>query len=74
MADADGTTGAPIRSAGQTQPERPGTRMVVYTPDNDTTRATIGRFVSDPVQHHFPCHHFPCWPTHQARTRNLVPA
>ncbi len=47
----------------------PGTRMVVYTPDNDATRAAMERLVSDPVQHHFPC-----WPTHQARARDLVTA
>jgi hypothetical protein len=47
----------------------PGTRMVVYTPDNDATRAAIQRLVSDPVQYHFPC-----WPTHQARARDLVTA
>src|SRR5580704_5427958 len=47
----------------------PGTRMVVYTPDNDATREAMERLVSDPVQHHFPC-----WPTHQARARYLVTA
>ena len=47
----------------------PGTRMVVYTPDNDATRAAMERLVSDPAQHHFPC-----WPTHQARARDLVTA
>jgi hypothetical protein len=47
----------------------PGTRMVVYTPDNDATRAALERLVSDPVQHHFPC-----WPAHQARARDLVTA
>ena len=47
----------------------PGTRMVVYTPDNDTTRAAMERLVSDPVQHHFPC-----WPAHRDRARDLVPA
>ena len=47
----------------------PGTRMVVYTPDNQATRAAMERLVADPVQHHFPC-----WPAHQARTGDLVPA
>ncbi len=47
----------------------PGTRMVVYTPDNDATRAAMERLVADPVQRHFPC-----WPTHQARARDLVTA
>jgi len=46
----------------------PGTRMVVYTPDNDATRAAMERLVSDPEQHNFPC-----WPAHQARTSDLVP-
>ena len=44
-----------------------GTRMVVYTPDNETTRAAMERLVAGPVQHHFPC-----WPAHQARTRDLL--
>jgi hypothetical protein len=43
--------------------------MVVYTPDNDATRAAMERLVSDPVRHYFPC-----WPAHQARTRDLVTA
>ena len=47
----------------------PGTRMVVYTPDNDATRAAMERLVANPVQHRFPC-----WPTHQARARDLVTA
>ena len=45
----------------------PGARMVVYTPDNETTRAAVEELVADPVQHHFPC-----WPAHQARTRDLL--
>jgi transcriptional regulator with XRE-family HTH domain len=45
----------------------PGTRMVVYTPDNEATRAAMERLVADPVQHHFPC-----WPAHQSRTRDLL--
>ena len=45
----------------------PGTRMVVYTPDNEATRAAMERLVADPVEHHFPC-----WPAHQARTRELL--
>ena len=47
----------------------PGTRMVVYTPDNEATRVAMVRLVADPVQHHFPC-----WPAHQARADDLVPA
>jgi hypothetical protein len=47
----------------------PGTRMVVYTPDNEATGAAMERLVADPVQHRFPC-----WPTHQARARDLVTA
>jgi hypothetical protein len=45
----------------------PGTRMVVYTPDNDAARAAMERLVSDPVRYQFPC-----WPAHQARARDLV--
>jgi transcriptional regulator with XRE-family HTH domain len=45
----------------------PGTRMVVYTPDNEATRAAMERLVADPVEHHFPCR-----PDHQARTRELL--
>jgi transcriptional regulator with XRE-family HTH domain len=45
----------------------PGTRMVVYTPDNEATRAAMERLVADPVEHHFPC-----WPVHQARVRELL--
>jgi hypothetical protein len=45
----------------------PGTRMVVYTPDNEATRAAMERLVADPVEHHFPC-----WPAHQARARELL--
>jgi hypothetical protein len=41
--------------------------MVVYTPDNETTRAAVEELVAGPVQHHFPC-----WPAHQARTRDLL--
>jgi len=44
-----------------------GTRMVVYTPDNEATRAAMEELAADPVQHHFPC-----WPAHQARTRDLL--
>ena len=45
----------------------PGTRLVVYTPDNVANRMAMERLVADPVQHHFPC-----WPAHQARTRDLL--
>jgi len=41
--------------------------MVVYTPDNEATRAAMERLVTDPVQHRFPC-----WPAHEARTRALL--
>jgi len=45
----------------------PGTRLVVYTPDNEATRTAMERLVADPVQHHFPCS-----PAHRARTRDLL--
>ena len=45
----------------------PGARMVVYTPDNEATRAAMERLVADPAEHHFPC-----WPAHQARARELL--
>jgi transcriptional regulator with XRE-family HTH domain len=45
----------------------PGTRMVVYTPDNEATRTAMERLVADPAEHHFPC-----WPAHQARVRELL--
>ena len=45
----------------------PGARMVVYTPDNEATRAAMERLVADPVEHHFAC-----WPAHQARARELL--
>ena len=45
----------------------PGTRMVVYTPDDEVTRAAMERLVADPVEHHFAC-----WPEHQARARELL--
>jgi len=44
-----------------------GARMVVYTPDNETTRAAMEELVAGPVDHHFPC-----WPAHQALTRDLL--
>jgi len=44
-----------------------GARMVVYTPDNEATRAAVEELVADPAQHYFPC-----WPAHQARTRDLL--
>jgi len=56
----------PSNLGGQTAP---GTRMVVYTPDNDATRTAMERLVADPAQHRFPC-----WPAHQARARDLVTA
>jgi transcriptional regulator with XRE-family HTH domain len=49
----------------------PGSRMVVYTPDNEATRAAMEQLVSDPEP---ALHHFPCWPAHQARARDLVTA
>jgi hypothetical protein len=45
----------------------PGTRLVVYIPDNEATRAAMERLVADPVQHRFPC-----WPAHQARAQDLL--
>ena len=45
----------------------PGTRLVVYTPDNGATRMAMERLLADPVQHHFPCR-----PAHQTRTRDLL--
>ena len=45
----------------------PGTRMVVYTPDNKATRAAMERLVADPAEHRFPC-----WEAHQARARELI--
>jgi len=45
----------------------PGARMVVYTPDDEATRAAMERLLADPVEHHFPC-----WPAHQARARELL--
>ena len=45
----------------------PGTRMVVYTPDNEATRAAMAQLVADPVQHHFPC-----WENHRPRARELI--
>jgi hypothetical protein len=49
----------------------PGTRMVVYTPDHQATRAAMERLVAapDPARHRFAC-----WPAHQARARDLVTA
>ena len=44
-----------------------GTRLVVYTPDNEATRTAMERLTADPVQHHFPC-----WPAHEARARDLL--
>jgi transcriptional regulator with XRE-family HTH domain len=49
----------------------PGTRMVVYTPDNEATRAAMEDLVADPDPAR---HHFGCRPAHQARTRDLVTA
>ena len=44
-----------------------GTRLVVYTPDNEATRTAMERLIADPAQYHFPC-----WPAHQARARDLL--
>jgi transcriptional regulator with XRE-family HTH domain len=49
----------------------PGTRMVVYTPDNQATRAAMERLVAEPDPAR---HRFGCWPAHQARARDLVTA
>jgi hypothetical protein len=45
----------------------PGARMVVYTPDDEATRAAMGRLAADPAEHQFPC-----WPAHEARIRELL--
>jgi transcriptional regulator with XRE-family HTH domain len=45
----------------------PGTRMVVYTPDDEITRTAMERLAADPEEYHFPC-----WPAHQARARDLL--
>jgi hypothetical protein len=57
----------PMTSAGFAVQAPPGTRMVVYTPDDEATRTAMERLVADPVQHHFPCR-----PAHEARTRDLL--
>ena len=49
----------------------PGTRMVVYTPDNEATRAAMERLVADPDPAR---HKFPCWPAHRAKSADLVTA
>jgi len=49
----------------------PGTRMVVYAPDNELTRAAMEDLVADPDPAR---HHFACWPAHQARAQDLLPA
>jgi transcriptional regulator with XRE-family HTH domain len=48
-------------------PSAPGTRMVVCTPDNETTWAAMRQLLADPVEHQFPC-----WPDHQSRARELL--
>ena len=57
----------PMTSTGFAVQAPPGTRMVVYTPDDEATRTAMERLVADPVQHHFPCR-----PVHEARTRDLL--
>jgi len=57
----------PMTSTSFAVQAAPGTRMVVYTPDNEATRAAMERLVADPVRHYFPCR-----PAHQARTRDLL--
>ncbi len=47
--------------------DAPGARMVVRTPDDETTRAAMERLVADPDEHHFPC-----WQAHQGRARELL--
>jgi hypothetical protein len=47
----------------------PGTRMVVYTPVDQATRAAMERLVSVEES----AHQFPCWQAHQARARELMP-
>jgi hypothetical protein len=43
----------------------PGTRMVVYIPDDDVTRAAMERLTADETEE--TRHRFPCWPRHQVR-------
>jgi transcriptional regulator with XRE-family HTH domain len=57
----------PMTSTSFAVQAAPGARMVVYTPDDEATRAAMERLVADPVQHQFPC-----WPAHQARARELL--
>jgi hypothetical protein len=45
----------------------PGTRMVVYTPDDEATRTAMTRLAADGTRHHFPCREH-----HKARVRDLV--
>ncbi len=47
----------------------PGTRMVVYTPDDEATRAAMERLAGDGG-----VYRFPCWAEHQARRRDLAAA
>jgi len=57
----------PMTSTSFAVQAAPGARMVVYTPDDEATRAAMERLVADPGQHQFPC-----WPAHQARARELL--
>jgi hypothetical protein len=57
----------PMTSTSFAVQAAPGARMVVYTPDDEATRAAMERLAADPVQHQFPC-----WPAHQARARELL--
>ena len=57
----------PMTSTSFAVQAAPGARMVVYTPDDEATRAAMERLVAGPVQHQFPC-----WPAHQARARELL--
>jgi hypothetical protein len=49
----------------------PGTRLVIYTPADESTRAAMGLLLKGDGADA----HFPCWPYHEAeRERLLAPA
>jgi len=57
----------PMTSTSFAVQAAPGARMVVYTPDDEATRAAMERLVADPAEHRFPC-----WPAHEARVKELL--
>jgi transcriptional regulator with XRE-family HTH domain len=57
----------PMTSTSFAVQAAPGARLVVYTPDDEATRAAMERLVADPAGHQFPC-----WPAHEARIRELL--